>query len=368
MINYILHYALIPIKVILITLVASFHKIRLNIKHPSIFYGKSPDIEYLRVGYRATSYTLPDHLELKERGVVLKTNPDHQALRHGSLAWSYPTEEIINGLHNYVTNTDVIRGLESGRSTSVPAMPLSVAHGIVTALKENIPLNPRFVSDFIKFVEHEISTNFEQQQDTNTHPRLKSTAFDAIYALSLLYTALKLTGDKKFLKEANKILFFKGYALLLLAPLTFISDNKRNYFIDHIAMFSLRTAYFACPSPIVKVLLKHAMKFINSQSYIHTNPYMCALAHECGALPDKQRLKVLDVHKNTNILLACKVRSIVYTGIIPSDYSTHSADEFMFDEVHSYGIEVDEQYIAENPLNGLCLAKSLAILMNKEIK
>jgi hypothetical protein len=269
-------------------------------------------------------------------------------------------------MDNYIKHGKFTRGPES-QYDAPAAMPMSVAHAIATAIKNKKDINLTFKYDYLQAVDNLIASNMKIDKDVSTECRLKSTGFDAIYALSLLYTAHALTNDRKYLKEANKILFLKGYALLLLAPIVFISDERRNYFVDHISMFGLRTAYLTCPNKFVKRLLKHSIKYVYSLSKVFHNPYFAALAYECDALSEKDCNKVLDLHCRADVLRACRDRAVVYTTKHPSDFSTHSADEFLFDDIKPEGQDLG---LAENkkvPLNGLCLGRSLAILMDREI-
>lgn len=357
------HYLTIPFKVVGIALLSWLHKLQLRYKSTTyVCLDQQPNKSQLETNYKQLSYEITKDFIVTNKGLLYKTNPDHQALRHGSASWSLPQKDIINGLIHFFQDGEVIRG-HTSPYTAPPAMPMSIAHGIMSGLHLN--LNEELLNEFVKFVDKKIACNFQQESDTSTIPRLKSNGFDAIFALSLLYTAYAIKKDELYLKEANKILFLKGYALLLLAPLTYISEKKRNYFLDHIAIFGLRTAILGCPNPFIKELLKRSMKFILSQSDSYTNPYFAAMAHEVGALSEEQRLKVLDVHANADVLRAARHRGVVYTSAIPTDYSTHSADEFLFDELHGQGQEIGVHY-NNVPLNGLCLAKSLLILMEKK--
>ena len=361
--NKIGHYASLPLKIFAIFMLAQWHKAYLFLKYPYKGLGRRPNKDSLLVGYNASKLMLKKHLMNTHLGYpALQLNTAHQALRHGSLAWSVPTQEIVGGLENYLKDGKAIRGV-GNVSESVPAMGMSIAHGMTTALKNNVTVPTSLRQKFVEYVDNEIKQDFSEARDTNTTPRLLSTAFDAIYALSLLYTAHSLTKDKKYLDAANTILYKKLYILLLLAPLTYVSEKRRYFFIDHISLFGLRTIYLNDPIKPVKWVIKHAIKFIHSQSYVYGNPYTAALAYECGALPENQRAFVLDLHHNTNILRANKHRTVLYTSQYPSDYSTHTADEFLLDEIQSLGVDLEDNIKQEVPLNGLCLAKSLLILM-----
>lgn len=371
--NTLLHYLTIPLKVTLIFFWSNVHKFVLAVKYYRAYGKASPDLDALRVGYNACKLSLPKELISGPiNQPILNTNPDHQCLRNASLVWSYPNQALFDGMESYIVDDTFIRGFESINPLKLcqyaapAAMPISVAHSLATARQQELGIYPSFRKKFLGAVDKLMANNMAIDHDTSVTPRLKSTGFDAIFALSLLYTAYDYSKDSKYLKEANKILWLKGYILLLLAPFTFLNYEKRNYFIDHLGMVGLRTAYLMCPNPIIRFVLKLSLKFVGSQSYTYGNPYFGALAYECGALPSSQRKRILDLHKGTNVLKAAKFREVVYTTVMPSDYSTHTGDEFIFDEIHSLGLDcgIEKKFVA---LNGLCLAKSLATLMEKEI-
>lgn len=368
-----LHYITIIPKVIAIAATAEVHKIILWFTCSAVAVGAEPNIDMLRVEYRAVRLGARSELVPAGDGTaILSTNPDHQALRQGALAWSNPRFDIINGMHNYIHDGKFIRGYQNNDLTkpnemgAPAAMPMSVAHALATALKEGIEITPEFRQKYLEAVDNLMANNMRIDSDTSTELRVASTGFDAIYALSLLYTAYQLSGDSKYTREANKILYVKGYAALLLAPMTWMPGH-RNYYVDHISMFGLRTACLMAPNAFVRALLRHAMRFVGEQSYAYANPYFAAMQQECGALPDKQRRKVLAVHASVKILRAANHRGIIYTNRVPSDFSTHTADEFLFDELHGEGIETTEGTIKQVGLNGLCLGRSLAVLMGKTL-
>jgi hypothetical protein len=362
------HWLLIPVKVILIWLVATYQRARLAAANRYRGQDLEPAQNKLKEEFDTIVSTMlvlaPD-----SRGISRYVmNPDHQALRNGALVWSYTTPATVAGLESFILNGKFIRGEGSGYDTAPPAMGMAVAHGIVSALNRGVKIPTSLKQSFLGVVFNEILQDFAEEKDTSCVPRAASTAFDAIYALSLLYTAYRLSDSETYLSEANKILWNKGYAFLLLAPLTFKSDSDRRYFLDHIATFGLRTAYLACPNAIPRWILKHALKFVVSQSYASTNPYFCAMAHECGALPESQRKKVLDVHRNASLIKATGVRNVIYNGgKVATDWSTHSDPEFLFDNMATDGVD-DGEPTSHAPISGLCLGKSLAILMGKEIQ
>lgn len=378
--NYFLHYITIVPKIIIITLVANFHKALLWLAASSVTAGVTPNLDRIRVEYRAVKLTVYRELVVLPDGTaILNTNPDHQALRQGSLAWSNPRPDVINGLANYIRDGQFIRGylnndLNHPNLTPAPsAMPMSVAFGLVAGMRAGVAPNPSVVEKYLQAVDNLMAKDMEIDTSVSVKPRLESTGYDAAYALSLLYTASYLRRSygadanglpDKYLAYANEILFKRGYAALLLAPMTWTTSSHRDSFKDHLAIVGLWTAYQTCPNAAIRLLLRHALKFVNSQSYAYTNPYWSALAYEVGALPESERRKILAVHWNSSILKAAKVRAVSYNNTMPSDYSTHTADEFMFDELRGKGVDLGGEVIKYVSLNGLCLGKSLAVLLN----
>lgn len=356
-----LHYALLVPKTILIYLVVSYRNLMLTVKYPYISKHRKPDMSNLESAYDTLANKIGDLID--DKG-LFKVNPDHQPLRHGSLVWSVPSELTLNGMENYIDKGKFVRGPDSPYGAP-PAMPMSIAHALVTALVDNVEIRSSLKDKFVDAVESLVDEDFAIDKDSGTKPRAASTGFDAIFALSMLYTAYALSRRDIFLHRANQVLFQKGYWILLLAPITYLSEKRRNYFVDHISMFGLRTAYLACPSKPIKMLLKHALKFVYSQSAHYANPYFAALAEECDALSKDYKDMVLDIHSSTNIVKASYTRDVIYTATIPSDFSTHSDGEFLFDDYKALGIDVADSRHDFVPLNGLCLARSLSLLLGE---
>lgn len=362
--GYLISWLLIPLKVVVITVVANFHKLRLRYKYRNVRVPTEgePSELLLAGAYVDLKLSLEKELGIGPTGKLLYlANPDHQALRHGSVTWSVPTIQIIEGMENYIKDDGFVRGFTSPYDAP-PAVPTSIAHAIATAHLEKYVISDTLRDKFLGCVDALIAKEFEQSNDTSTKPRLASNGFDAIFALSMLYTAYSLSKDEKYIKEANRTLYLKGYALLLLAPTSYLNDKRRNFWMDHMSLYALRTAIIFCPDPKVKWLLKHAFKFIHSQGYVYGNPFTAAMALECGVLPEAHRKMVLAVHASTAPYEACVVRYLATVDEQPNDFSSHSADEFIFDDVLPKGLEKLGDTGKRVWLNGLCLCKSLLML------
>lgn len=368
------HYLLIPIKIVAFWGLSTYHRIALWWRYPHPWAVGGPDLGKLKAQYADLTTRVKDALAIGPAGApIYLTNPDHQALRHGALAWSYPTDAIIAGISNYIVGDRFVRGFYTfdpaaeDQYMAPPNMPIACAHAITTALEKGMAIPEGLKTKFLSAVDAQIKAGFDCCSDTNIHLRWNSDPFDAIYALSLLTTAHRLSGQSRYKWKMYDILLLRGYGFLLLAPLTYLSEERRNYFVDHGAIMALRTSVLNCPVGLIRMLFKHALKWVARLSYAHTNPYFCALAHECGVLSEKQRSHVLSVHENADALRAAQWREIIYTGEIPSDYSTHTADEFLFDELHSRGLSGAGAVKGEVVLNGLCLARSLCLLSGTDV-
>ncbi len=383
MFNWILHYLTLVPKVILIAAVAYYQRLLLWFKYGGIYKRdlKSPSIAVLKNQYYTIeSSILPEHLAngpkgallvLKSKrlpGIIHEGTSDHQAIRHGALSWAVHNHLVTEGLANYILpDYSLTRGISKYTQDELiynlanipPAVPLSLAHGLTNKPPTNVELK------FVGVVEKLMNENFALS-DVSTKPRLVSTAFDAVVSLALLYKAYGIQKNERYIKEANNIFWTKGYFILMLAPLTFKSKENRNYFLDHMFLIGLRTAYLNCPSKIIRWFLKRAMRFVYRQSAIYANPYFAALLKECDALSEKDRKFVLHVHRNADLMEATRESPVLKSEIVPGDWSNANSEEFIFDDLHNAEIKTRETWSIV-PLNGLTLGKSLATLMNEDI-
>lgn len=362
--NAIAHYLLIPVKIIAIWGISTWHKIKLSreLKVTSKFIDLPIKTRLIR---DQEEIDWESHVKITNKGPYYNINADHQALRHGSLAWGSGSPALINGVENFIDSEhNFVRGVTSTGlryNTVPPAMGMSVAFTIAKGLKEQVDIRDSLKFNYLKAVDKLIKNDFRQGSDTNTIPRAKSTAFDAIFAASLLSTAYKLSKDSKYKKELNEILWKKGYAFMMMAPITYW--KKRNYFIDHISMFGLWTIFQTADSKVLKWLCKRAMKFVSSQSYLYGNPYFAALQKECECLPEEQRQRVLHYHANTDVKKACEHRLKNYRLENYFDWGTTGYNEFLFDDIPRGGNGSDAGALIHMvPVNGICLAKSLLLL------
>lgn len=396
------HYLLIIPKVFLVGAVGYYHILQDWIKVKDLDKVREPNPKKLKQSYEKID--IDSHLADGYNGKTLvirtphigdlsKSVTDHSSLRHGSLCWSKPTEEIINGMANYIdTEHNFVRGLMQAQPPvfndhhggTPPAMAMSVAFGLACGHKYKVPLQNRFIVAFCHAVDKEIAKNFNRS-DASVDLKPETHGFGSIYALSLLYTAYQLSKEKKYLREANKILWLKGFAAFLLAPVTYFKwrpspwvrklfklkkmeyGGRRN-FIDHVSMFGLWTAYQMAPNFVVKKLLQHAIRFVGAQSDAYLQPYYAALQMECDVLPEAQRFRVLSSHHSVNIQESIELKDRCHLLTRSFDWSHFCADEFTFDDFPR-GKTVSSgpvKYLV--PLNGLCLARSLMILQSRSSK
>jgi hypothetical protein len=354
-----------PAKNTAITLISWWHRLIDSTRAKYIARGQQPDLALISREYASCLAALPKHLKEGAGGTkYLDLNPDHQALRNGSLVWSCTSQEQLDGIENFISWEGFLRGYGSPY-TAPPAMGMSVAFAISSALERGLIPSPLLRARFLAVCELKRQNNWTEE-NTSIAMRLQSVAFDAVYAVSLASTAYRLSGEKKWLWEIRDVLLSRGYAYLMLAPMTYFTQEHRNYFIDHLHMVGLWTIVKSGPSWWTRLLARLAMRWVYAHSAHLANPYFAALAHQCGVLSERQRKKILDVHAFCSPLRAATYRSVVYTDMHPSDYSTHSADEFLFDEIHGHGLSNDQNVLGMVPLNGLCLGMSIAVLMEEE--
>lgn len=378
----ILYVISLPIKVAGIFLVSLYQRLRLRIKYETKFlysgFPKYSDIlvhyEKLRGDLFKTRIVKPSWSKsvvyLPRFGVDYAgiSNSDHQALRHGALAWTLREEEIIEGLVNYIDQDfNFTRGLSHiekrvfNRELTPIAMPLSTAFGIAVGIKEGIALSQESKTKFLLAVDRLIACDFSFG-DSRSNLRLFSTSFDVLFCDALLLTAYKLSGDKKYLEKANKLFRFSWP--LLLAPLTFFTD--RRYFLDHIFMFSAWTCIqMSEPRGFRRWIYKHAMRFVFNQSAIFSNPYFYALMHEINGLSDKEVFYVLRAHKAANPLVCSQIANAHYRDVVPCDWSFYPGNELKYDSAPQGFATMTDHTTMVCELNGLALCRSLMVLMSK---
>lgn len=374
----ILHYLTMPVKILLISAITLSHnvgdRIRYRFRDPGI---KKPDRLRLLRDYNillesvyqdlktipGASY--PYYIIPKEDG----ENSDHQALRHGSLAWATRDEKIINGLTNFITEErDFARGIKLREpliynlSRVPPSMPMSVSFGIAVALRNHVPLDTHFRLKFVSAVRQLADRDFKIYE-SSLAPKASSTAFDLIYVHSLLWSAYRLTNDEAFKKIIDRSALTHG--ALLLAPLTYPFRSRRNYHIDHIFLFGAWTCIELSDDGKLKSLYKHAMKFVYDQSSMFTNPYFAALAFESGVLGAEDRDLVLRAHGRADLMLAATNPKVEHRKEVPCDWSRDSGDEFKFDgSPQGQAVQTGQQNNMLVSLNGLTLGQSLLTLLD----
>jgi len=379
-IQIILHLITLPLKIIAVTMISLWHELIIRIEwNKSKVYQHIPDISKLRKDYESLKTSISKHLIITD-GISLKgsvyivnahlpnsfvrLHSDHQALRHGSLCWAYPEKTIIEGMANYILWDEFKRGLTTlnpslyDDKSTPPAMAMSVAFGICSGVKAGVAIPSHLKRHYLRAVDKLIHNHFKLG-DSSSEMRLLSTGFDVIYVLTMLHVA-NLLDEGKYDRAINKILLTHG--ALLIAPITWLRGRK--YFIDHIAAFGLWTCFYSTKLNWLRGVYSHAMRFVYLQSSQFTNPYITALAHECGAVRYSERLHCLHAHADADVIASIAIRPSEYVKTYPINYTFVYGDEFKFDDSPKGNPIPSGMLEGENYLNGLVLGKSLISLMN----
>jgi hypothetical protein len=296
------------------------------------------------------------------------SNSDHQALRHGSLAWTLREVETIEGLVNYIDEDyEFTRGLSDvtkrvyNRELTPIAMPMSVAFGLAVGVKEGIKISEGAVKKYLLAVDKLIARDFKIRE-SSSRLGIITNAFDVLYVDLMLVTAYKLSGDKKYMDRANKLFWFRWP--LLLAPLTFFTD--RRFFLDHIFMFGAwGVVQLSERGSFRRWMYKHAMRFVFNQSATFSNPYFYALMHECNDLSDREVFYVLRAHKAANPTTCSQIGNATYTNEVPVDWTYYPGNEFKYDSTPQGYATMTDHTSMRCELNGLSLCRSLMVLMSK---
>ncbi|MBR9701047.1 hypothetical protein GOV11_04235 [Candidatus Woesearchaeota archaeon] len=378
LIQAISHFVLIPVKVIGIIIVASYHrfKIRMNWRKYDVSAGKPTGFK-LKQSYVHLKELLYNHVYIGDsrsikgslylaRAHEQKPVSDHQCLRHGTAMWAHPTQDLIDGMVNYIIQGDFKRGFSRlnpplfDDKPCPPAVPMSIAFGITSAMRQGLIISGLLKKSYLNGVDKLIENDFELA-DSSSKCRLISTGFDAIYILSLLHVADRLSGESKYRSYIGRILITHG--ALLIAPITYFKG--RNYYIDHTAMFGLWTMYQSTDNEWLRSLYGRSMRFVFNQSKVFTNPYFTALMDECGLVSSEQRRLVLSVHKNSDPMKAIMIRHCDYLKTYPYDWTNCYGDEFCFDDLRGKPLP-SQKVIGEHYLNAIVLARSLIRLLASE--
>lgn len=303
---------------------------------------------------------------------------DHQALRTGSAIWANYDQELMNGLEYFFDKEGKFsrgikrfgkNGPELTDQKCVPAMPMSIAFGMIRAYEHDSDL---YIKDGLAqkftYAVNELMKNDFEMGDLSVKPRAIATAYDAVFACSLLGVAHLVTKNEIYSNEMERI--WKQYRFLLMEPYTYFKN--RNYFLDHIIMFGLWTCVKGSVSVKMRDSFKYAMRKVYAQSAHFGNPYFAALCDECDCLDKKDRRMVLKAHYNVSFITASRIEDVKQTDEIPVDWSQMSDIEFTGDQIPINGqpyrlpTKASEQLGPQVPLSGAVLARSIMILVKSE--
>jgi len=307
-------------------------------------------------------------LKLPPTGFVLNTNPDHQALRQGSLVWALRATPYfmpaVGGMLNFISgDLKFKRGLDRP-ADAPPEMSISQAFAVACALEHAGTVPPDYASRFVLAVEAFMEIDFTAS-DSSSRMTVKSTAFDIVAVCSMLYSAAALcpgTGTaRKFLRRARLLIVTHG--LMALEPLTYRPGDRR-YFIEHQVMFGAWAAYKTAPTWLERLLFRWIMWRTYALSAVFTNPYFAALADECGALSETDRRAVILAHGAANIYESCIETEVAESAFVPMNWAERRSSEFNFDGTPNGRCRVATNPVVHSfvPLSGLVLSMSLISL------
>lgn len=319
-------------------------------------------------------------LLIRDNGSLSSDSSDHQGIRQGALAWAYPEPGVVSGLLNFMVEGEFKRGVESGPPwewngmTAPPAIGIALCQGIHAGLNAGVEISEGFRVQFRECVDRLIARDFTNA-DCSIRPRIASTAFDAIYALALLATAMRLSGKGsepgiRYRALMEHVVSGLGYGLLLRAPVTYLSRDRRPYFLEHLAMVGLYGCWQGSRYDYaLQALFEKGMRFVGSQSRALANPYFAALRQDCEAIDPDEVNEVLEAHKNASPSILAGYRRVERDGLYPVDWSTAFANEFAFDDIPKGNATSETLKIArielDTPLSGVVLAASLMKLMGR---
>jgi hypothetical protein len=359
----ILFYLTLPLKFILIGLLGAVRIFQARIPKGSYFNKPDEEIirkDMLRLKSICTDYLMPG----KNLGASYVTRrtfsnvrgvPDHQAIRHGALAWADPSTHIIEGATNFVDKNSSFTRAATGHDD--PTTPIEAAVGACLSITQG-PISRKARNIFVRAVIQQIRNNFTVYNG-NSYGRRKalSTGVDAIFFGSVLATGYLLSGRKIFKKLFYKKLLLEMWAPLFLFPITYHAANRRLYFIEYTCVAALSIIIKAFNPKLAKL----SMRFVAAQSYKHANPMFAALMKQSGV--DNQKLFSFVLHNSAEADLhsASLIGSEqpAEAGII--NWSQVNRDEFLFDDFPS-NRRVGE-VLGVNPLNGLSYGRSLQVLL-----